>query len=444
MREFFFGGCLFGSWFALFEAVDVLNLDYEIVQGTVCDIGNTKTNNSKGPVSVITAEGKKEKVEYVHYDLYNLHIGDEVEIVKIIRGSSENLVMKRNGEYTVFYQRFAVGKDEWNRKIRSFLIRYLVCSSIFFLVIVGLTLKKHKQELENICFMSCRQRMRYLQIWGILSVVYKLVLAYLIFGECDMDVVKWVLVVIYIVEKCAFALSIADRYYILEVHGMDVLIRDAGKLQKAYSRQDCRLEKIGRGKYYKLSLAGEMTGIVSGKNKSVHSLLYDTDILEEKYMGHTLNIITQEITPVQDRNVQEYLKEKAEDCQKAVRKMILLLICLSVMCLSALVEVLDSPMWLVLIVAYVALFGSAILAGIYVERSRPKRIRNQKILRVCEGEAIVVSQSPLTVRYRDSDGVLKVAKSTKENDAGKRGLGEKVKITLEDGKLVRCRGIGFN
>lgn len=437
-----------GIWFCLFETIDVLNLEYEIVQGTVCYIGNTKRNNSKGPVSVITAEGKKEKVEYVHYDLRNLHIGDEVEIIKIIRGSSENLVMKRNGEYTVFYQRFAIGKDGWDRRIRGFLTRYLVCSSIFFVVLAGLIIKKNKQE--NICFVNCRRRDRCLQIWGLLSVTYKAVLAYLTFGECDMDVVKWAMVAIYGVEKFAFILSIAERYHFLEVYGMEVVVKDTGKVEKIYSRQDCELKKLGRGRYYKLSLAGETVGIVSGKNMSVQSLLNGTDIYKKRCIQTPSSITIQELASVREKNVPEYLEEKAAVFRKFMWKVVFLLTALPVMCLPVLLEVLDSPMLLevldfpirlVIVFAYVAFFGSAILTGAYIKRSRTKRIRNKKISRVCEGEGIVLSQRPLAVKYRDTDGMLKVAEYIKENEEEKCGIGEKIYITLEDGKLASCRGM---
>lgn len=156
-------------------------------------------------------------------------------------------------------------------------------------------------------------------------------------------------------------------------------------------------------------------------------------------MENTSNIITQELSLVQEKNVSEYLKGKAAVFQKSMRKVILLMTCLSVMCLATLIAVLDSPMRLVIIVAYAALFGSAILSGIYIERSRAKRIQNEKISKVCEGEGIVVSQRPLAVKYRDTDGVLKVAKSMKQNDTEKRKIGERVRIVLEDGKLVSCR-----
>lgn len=431
--------CFLGSWFTMFGAVDVMNLQYEVVRGTVCSIGNPSKYNRKGTIYVFGEGGGKEKVEYVYYDLNKLNIGDQVEIIKIIRGSSQNLVMTRNGEYTAFYQKYAMSKEECESKVKAFLIRYIICSSIFFLAVMAWTLKKHKKDVENICFINCRKTERYLWIWGMLSIVYKIAMVYLVFGECDMDLVKWMLVIIYAIEKSALFLFIASRYQFVEIWGEKVAVKDKGKSEKMYLRKDCMLEKVGRGKCFRLFLAGQYAGTVSGKNLTVQNLLYGTNISEEKHMQNISNITSQEIGRVQEINVQKYLEEKAVVFQKTVRKMLMLLTVISVVTLSALVVVLNPPMRWVITGFYGMLYATALMAGVYVEKSRKKRIRNQKLSNVCEGEGIVVSQKPLEVKYRDIDGVLKIAESMQQNNTGKMELGKSVTITLEDGKLAKCR-----
>ncbi len=156
-------------------------------------------------------------------------------------------------------------------------------------------------------------------------------------------------------------------------------------------------------------------------------------------MENISNITSQEIGRVQEINVQKYLEEKAEAFQKTVRKMLVLLTVISVAGLSALAVALDSPMRWVITGFYGMLYVTALMAGIYVEKSREKRIRNQKLSNVCKGEGIVISQKPLEVKYRDKDGVLKIAGNIQQNDAGKMELGKRVTITLEDGKLAKCR-----
>lgn len=431
--------CFLSSWFDLFGTVDVMNLEYEVIQGTVCDIGNPSKYNRKGTIYVCDEGGEKEKIEYVYYDLGKLNVGDEVEVIRIIRGSSQNLVMTRNGEYTAFYQKYAMDKEECERRVKGFLTRYIIYSSIFLLAVLPWTLKKHKKDVEKICFIDCRKTGRYLWIWGMLSVVYKITMAYLVFGECDMDLVKWLLVIIYAIEKSAFFLFIASRYQFVELWGAEVAVKDKGKPEKMYLRKECMLEKIGKGKYYRLFLAGQYAGTVSGKNVTVQNLLYGTSISEEKHMENISNITSQEIDQVREIDVQKYLEEKAAALQRTVRKMLMLLTVMSVAGLSALAVALDSPMRWVITGFYGMLYVTALMAGIYVEKSREKRIRNQKLSNVCKGEGIVISQKPLEVKYRDKDGVLKIAGNIQQNDAGKMELGKGVTITLEDGKLAKCR-----
>ena len=74
-----------------------------------------------------------------------------------------------------------------------------------------------------------------------------------------------------------------------------------------------------------------------------------------------------------------------------------------------------------------------------MRRAGKKGFGTRNSLTYARGEGIVISQKPLEVKYRDKDGVLKIAGNIQQNDAGKMELGKRVTITLEDGKLAKCR-----